>query len=122
MQEEIDGMQKNLEKEKIEMERMRREARAPNSIFSKILDNDEHNVNLRTTMINIINQINQNITRFDVVSVHRLGREPGNGPVLVCFASKQVKNLLFNNLQEIIDMGLTLSDDRSPEERKKEKT
>lgn len=102
---------------KSELENLKKAERANNLIIYKIPDDTNFNVNLKNSVLKIIQQINPSILDTDILSTFRLGKNVGKRPVLVRFTSKQLKSSIFRYLDKIKSLGYAVGDDLTPIER-----
>ena len=88
-----------------------------NLIVFKFPDTKNNNKDLRVSVLDLLQKINAEIKDSDIQSISRLGKTRGKRPILVRFTSQKLKSSLFKNLDKVKELGISISDDLSPEER-----
>ena len=117
LEKDVKTLKEELHEVKRELQLQKRELKSRNLVIFKIPDDETTNGNLRSITINILKKINSNLVDNEVVSINRVGRKPGNRPIVVSFASAHTKSSFFHLLEEVREAGISVSDDLSREER-----
>lgn len=92
-------------------------SKAKNVVLFKIKDEGETNAVLLETVMNIFSEIGLGVPETAIDSVFRLGKIPGNRPILVRFIASRWKSTLFQKIDGLKKIGIGISNDLNREQR-----
>lgn len=101
---------------------LEKNSRARNLLIFNLDDVEEINRDLYLSIARIFEKIKVEIPDQAIESIFRLGKVVGRRPVLVRFASPRWKSLLFIKVKELNELGLTIANDLTEDERKERKS
>lgn len=91
--------------------------RLKNIVLFKLEDTAAINNNLFAAVLNIFAQVGLEIPDLSIDDIFRLGKVPGNRPVLIKFTASRWVRDVFTKINEIKKLNYIVANDRSKEER-----
>lgn len=93
--------------------------RSRNVVLFKLEDSIDINKNIFSATMNIFKRVGLEIPEVAIDDIFRLGKSPGNCPVLIKFISARWVKKVFSKVREIRALNFIITNDRPMEEREK---